>query len=230
MAVAAMICAAAVSSCQDQPAQQVPLSDDQLLYDQARLELPEQDQLEEMVDAYRRELYIEKYLNLLLEHKVEAVAEEECRRFYEEYGKDLKMEEAIVKGLIIKTPLQNRKNTQLHNWLVQLSKGKEDCMVELEQWCSQRAASYDNFMNYWVRLNRLTDQLPVTVVDPRQFLSIKAYEMDDQDYEYHFVVTDYRLAGEVQPYEWAKSNILELLVQRRRASFRDELIKQLREK
>lgn len=230
MAVAAIICAAAVSSCQDKPAQQVPLSDDQLLYDQARLELPEQDQLEEMVDAYRRELYIEKYLNLLLEHKVEAVAEEECRRFYDEFGKDLKMEEAIVKGLIIKTPLQNRKNTQLHNWLVQLSQGKEDCMVELEQWCSQRASSYDNFMNYWVRLNRLTDQLPVTVVDPRQFLSIKAYEMDDQDYEYHFVVTDYRLAGEVQPYEWAKSDILDLLVQRRRASFRDELVKQLREK
>lgn len=229
IAVAAL-CAAAVSSCQDNTQQPTPLTDDQLLYEQARHELPEQDKLEAMVDAYRQELYIEKYLNLLLEHKVEAVAEEECRAFYEEAGKELKMEEPIVKGLVIKLPLQNQKNTQLHNWLVQLSQGKEDCMAEVEKFCSQRASSYDNFMSYWVRLNHLTDQLPITVVEPRQFLAIKAYEIVDQDYEYHYVVTDYRLPGEVQPYEWAKSDILDLLVQRKRATFRDELIKQLREK
>ena len=205
------------------------MSDDELLYDVARRELPDQDLLNAQVEEYRQELFVQTYLNLMLQHKAEAVSEDECHAFYDQYGKELKLEEPIVKGLLVKVPAQAQRNKELHGWLTQLSQGKDECMAELEQYCAQRAAVYDNFSTQWVRLSRLTDYLPITVVEPRQFLSIKAYELNDQDYDYHFVVTDYRLNGEQQPYEWARQGILELLIEQKRDRFRHELVEQLKE-
>lgn len=219
----------AVVACHAPAADTAPKTDDQLLYEQARQELPEQDRLEIQVEEYRQELYIQNYLNLMLQAKAEAVSDDDCRSFFDQYGNDLKLEEPIVKGLVVKLPKSGRTNKELHGWLTQLSQGKDDCMPNLEQFCAQKAAVYDNFMSQWVRLSRLTDQLPITVVDARQFLAIKAYELNDQDYEFQFVVTDYRLAGEKQPYEWARQGILELLIQQKRETFRNELVKGLRE-
>lgn len=229
LAVAAL-CVAAASSCHEQHVAQEPLTDDQLLYAQARLELPDQDKLESQVEEYRQELYIQTYLNQMLQIRAEAVTDEECRQFFDQYGQDLKLDDPIVKGLLVKLPSSVQKNRDLQNWLTQLSQGKEDCMADLEHFCSQRAVVYDNFNSHWVRLSRLTDQLPITVVEPRQFLAIKAYSISDQDYEYQFVVTDYRLAGEKQPYEWARQGILELLIQQKRETFRNELLEGLRVK
>lgn len=229
MMAAAAFCLAAASSCQEQKVSEGPKSDDQLLFEQALQELPDQDLLEEQVEAYRQELFIQTYLNLMLQHKVDAVSEEDCKSFYDQFGQDLKLDEPIVKGILVKLPAQRTRNTQLHTWLTQLSQGKEDCMAELEQFCAQRAALYDNFNGQWVRLSHLTDQLPVTVVEPRQFLSIRAFDIIDQDYEYQYVVTDYRLAGEKQPFEWARQGILELLIQQKRENFRKELVEGLRQ-
>lgn len=205
-------------------------SDDQLLYEQSLKELPDQDLLDQQVQQYRQDLFVQTYVNLMLQHKAEAVTEEECRAFFDQYGAELKLEEPIVKGLLVKLPLQNTQDKQLDNWLTQLSQGKDECMADLAQFCDQKAAVYDNFCNQWVRLVHLTDYLPITVVEPRQFLSIKAYEMSDQEYEYHFVVTDYRLDGEKQPYEWARPGILDLLIEQRRDQFRHELVEQLKMK
>ncbi len=228
-AVAAIIGMATASSCLSKEDAKVPETDDELLFDRALKELPDQDLLEQQVQQYRQDLYVQTYLSLMLQNKAEAVTEEECRAFFDQYGAELKMEEPIVKGLVVKLPLQKTKDKQLHSWLSQLSQGKDDCMAELEQFCAQRAAVYDNFTGQWVRLAHLTDYLPITVVEPRQFLSIKAYELSDQDYEYHFVVTDYRLDGEQQPYEWARQGIQDLLIEQRRDQFRRELVEQLKE-
>lgn len=225
---AAAFCLAAASSCREGVEPQQERSDEALLYALARRELPDQDRLEQQVEDYRRDLYIQTYLNQKLLLKVEAVADEDCKAFYDRYGKDLKLDEPILKGLLVKLPLQNKKNQELHNWLTQLSQGKEECMADLERFCAQKASVYDNFCNQWVRLDRLTDQIPLTIVDPRQFLAIKAFETTDADFEYHFVITDYRLAGEVQPYEWARQGILELLIQQRRETFQKELVDELR--
>lgn len=229
-AVVVLIGVTAAVSCQQRKVAPRELSDDELLYQQSRQELPDQDLLEQQVEQYRIDLYVQTYLNQLLMAKSEAVTEQDCQTFFDEYGADMKLDENIVKGLIVKLPLQNRKNKELMSWLTQLSQGRDECMSELEQYCMQRAAHYDNFMSHWERLSRLTDQLPITVVEPRQFLAIKAYELSDQDYEYYFVVTDYRLEGERQPYEWAKSSIQELLVEKKRNSFRQELVNELRQK
>lgn len=225
---AAALGLAAASSCREEAPEQPERSDEALLYDLAKRELPDLDRLEQQVEDYRRDLYIQTYLNQKLLLKADAVADEDCKAFYDKYGKELKLDEPIVKGLLVKLPLQNKKNAELRTWLTQLSQGKEECLADLERFCAQKASVYDNFCNQWVRLNRLTDQLPITIVEPRQFLAIRAFETSDAEYEYHYVITDYRLAGEVQPYEWARQGILELLIQQRRETFRRELIEQLR--
>lgn len=226
----ATIGVAAVLSCKEEKIDQQALTDDQLLYEQAKLELPDQSKLEEAVESYRQELYTQTYLNMMLQHKAEAVTDEDCKVFFDQYGQDLRLEEPIVKGLLIKVPVQTQKNKQLQTWLTQLSQGKDEVMSELEQFCMQRAVVYDNFCSHWVRLSRLTDQLPITVVEPKNFLALKAYELSDQDYEYHFLVTDYRLEGEAQPYEWARQGILDLLIQQKRENFSKELVEQIRGK
>lgn len=225
-------CVAAASSCQDNKVEPAEQTDEQLLYAMAMRELPDRDMLDQQVEQYRHELYVQTYLNLMLRHHAEAVTDEECQAFYDQYGRDMKLDEPIVKGLLVKLPSNTSGQgvKELKNWMKQLSQGNDECLPDLELYCNQRAALADNCLSRWVRFDHIADQLPVTVVEPRQFLAIKTYEMTDQGYDYYLVVTDYRLPGEVQPYEWARQGILELLVERKRDTFRHELIEQIRNK
>lgn len=205
------------------------LTDEELLYQQALTSLPDLPEIERQVVRYRRQLVVERYLQQMLQSHVEAVSEADCRTYYDQDPKLLRLRSPIVKGLLVKLPATTRHASQLRDWMRQLSMGKTDCMADLDAYCQQRGVLYDTFLNQWADLSRLTDPLPVTVVDSHQFLAIKSYELSDDEYLYLFVVTDYRLAGEVQPFEYALPAIRNELMQQRRTAFRHQLIKALRQ-
>jgi len=109
-----------------------------------------------------------------------------------------------------------------------LSEGKTDCIEEFDQYGIHLAADYDNFFDTWVSMYRLTDKLPVTVVDPAQFLKLKTYEMKDENYYYLFVIKNFKLAGDIAPFEYSKADVYEMLVHQKRREIRTKLLQDLK--
>lgn len=204
--------------------------DEQMMYEQGLRNLPQLDQLNQQVEEYRRNLIIQNYENDLINSRMESViSEEESMEFYNKYQKQLRMEQPIIQGVFVKLLSNSSKIKEVKKWLEELNNGKTDCIEEFDQYGMHRAADYDNFFDTWVDLYRLTDKLPVTVVDAASFLKCKTYDLQDDDYHYLFVIKDYRLTGETQPYEFAKSDIYELLMQQRKKSERIKLLKEMKE-
>lgn len=203
--------------------------EEHIMFEQGLKNLPEIDKYNQQAEEYRRMLIAENYENELLRARMSAeITDEECHAFYDKYSKQLPLEQPVVQGVFIKLLLNSSKVGDVRKWLTQLNDGKTDCIEEFDQYGNQRAAEYDNFFDDWVDMHRLTDRLPVTVVDAQSFLKCKTYEMKDDDYYYLFVIKDYRLAGESAPYDFAKPDIIEILTQQKRQTVRHRLVEEIK--
>ena len=81
-----------------------------LIYEEAKKELGENEEINDMVEEYRKALIIHKYEQNLLDKKFSTQpSEEEMQTFYENNQKLLTVSNPIVKGMSMKIPA-SRKN------------------------------------------------------------------------------------------------------------------------
>ena len=204
--------------------------DKHIMYEQGMRNLPDIDQLNAQAENYRHNLIAQSYENELL--KVRAnneISIQDIQDFYDRYSKQLRLDHPIIQGVYVKLLQNTSKLDQVRRWMKSLNAGDQDIIPELDEFGNMRAVEYDNFYDQWVDMYQLSDKLPVTVVDAASFLKCKTYEMKDDQYYYLFVIRDYRLAGEIQPFEYAKSDVYDVLMHQRRQEFRRKLIEELRE-
>lgn len=204
--------------------------DQHIMYEQGMRNLPYIDQLNAQAENYRHNLIAQSYENELL--KVRAnneISIQDIQDFYDRYSKQLRLDHPIIQGVYVKLLQNTSKLDQVRRWMKSLNAGDQDIIPELDEFGNMRAVEYDNFYDQWVDMYQLSDKLPVTVVDAASFLKCKTYEMKDDQYYYLFVIRDYRLAGEIQPFEYAKSDVYDVLMHQRRQEFRRKLIEELRE-
>ena len=204
--------------------------DQRIMYEQGMRNLPDIDQLNAQAENYRHNLIAQSYENELL--KVRAnneISILDIQDFYDRYSKQLRLDHPIIQGVYVKLLQNTSKLDQVRRWMKSLNAGDQDIIPELDEFGNMRAVEYDNFYDQWVDMYQLSDKLPVTVVDAASFLKCKTYEMKDDQYYYLFVIRDYRLAGEIQPFEYAKSDVYDVLMHQRRQEFRRKLIEELRE-
>lgn len=202
--------------------------DEQMLYQQARKTLPNIKELEEQAQQYKYDLICQTYLIELMKSREEAIPDSVCLRYYQESGRQLKLESPIVKGFVMQVPAGNSQIKKVKGWLTEILDGKMEHVEELEQFCQQRCPYYDGFLETWDDLHRMSDHLPVVVVDERAFLKIGVHQMDEDDYTYLYMICDYRLTGEQRPFESALPDIREMLLLQRRKDARNLLLDELR--
>ena len=203
--------------------------DEQLLYQMGMKNLPNLDELERQAAQYRRDLIARTYQTERLAIYSDEVTDEECRTFYDKYRQRLKLDRPIVQGIYVRVLSNSTKVNDLKTWLKEILHGQMDHAEDLEQFCQQRAVDYDSFTDQWVDMRRLTDRLPNKVVDAGQFLKCQVYQMKDADYIHIFMVSDFRLKGEIQPFDFCQKELHDLLVQHKQTSLRGVLLQQLRD-
>lgn len=202
---------------------------EELIYQQGINHLGNYRELMQQVKQYERSLISQSYERALLETHEQDVSDEECEAFYAFYGNQMKLEEPIIKGFYVKIPADKKKQKSLKDWLVKLQKGDTDIMEELEQYCQLRAVDYDVFLEQWHPLSFVADRLPEQVVDASSFLKVKLYEMNDEEFDYLFLATDFRLEGENAPFEYILPEIRPILVNKRRRELLKSIYQEMRQ-
>ena len=202
---------------------------EQLLFQQGLRNVQNLDELERQVAQYRRDLIARTYPSERLAIYADEVSDDESYAFYEENKSQMRLKMPIIQGVFVQLPSKSNKAKDITNWLKQMQNGDMSNAEELEQYCLQRASYYDNFMEQWVDLTRLTDHLSMKIGEPARFLRRQVYQLKDNDYLYLFLITDFRLKGDEKPYEICHNDILELLVEKKQAYFRNQLQSDIRE-
>lgn len=204
------------------------MSADEKLYRQALSQTSDIEEVDRMVAEYRRRLIVERYIDRMIETHQVAVEDDDCQRYYDLVHRDLKLNESIVKGLLVQLPVKTPKSSPIRSAMKKVLTGDYEKIEELETYCIDHSMVYEQFVDTWRSMGQILSVIPIEVVSPKD-LKRGDFTFTDKDkqYEYHLLVTDYLKSGSEAPYEYVKSDILDFLAQRARSEYRKSLIEEI---
>ena len=199
---------------------------EELLYEMACKNLPDVERLEKLVQEYRRDLFCHEYRKRLSDERVAAsIPEDTLQQFYQEHSQEFKLHKPIVKGLLLKVPINAPQLQSLRQWV---KSAGVNGVEKIEKYAVKNAIGYDYFFDRWVWFDDIKDNIPYDFKDDNLFLSQnKTFEHIGEDMIYLLCIDSYLKAGDVMPYEFARSRVLEILLNEKRMEFNKELKREL---
>lgn len=199
---------------------------EELLYEMACKNLPDVERLEKLVQEYRRDLFCHEYRKRLSDERVAAsIPEDILQQFYQEHSQEFKLHKPIVKGLLLKVPINAPQLQSLRQWV---KSAGVNGVEKIEKYAVKNAIGYDYFFDRWVWFDDIKDNIPYDFKDDNLFLSQnKTFEHKGEDMIYLLCIDSYLKAGDVMPYEFARSRVLEILLNEKRMEFNKELKREL---
>ena len=196
---------------------------DVLMYEAAKRNVAQDPQIERMVADYKKDLLMHEYERRIVSERLNRkVPDEELENFYQQYASSLRLTEEIVKGLLVVLPLQAPHLDNVTKWVASPDSLAID---NIEKYVLQNAVSYDYFMDRWIPFSEVRRLWVQPIENSEDFLrSNKGFvQMEDSTKVGLLYLQEYKLVGDVKPYNYAKEEIVELLVNRRKV----ELVQKL---
>ncbi|MDR3705032.1 MAG: peptidylprolyl isomerase [Paludibacteraceae bacterium] len=191
---------------------------DALVYDHAERNISNQDEIEDLVEDYRKSLIIHQYQQNLIKEKLgDGPTDEQMLDFYNQNKDKFQLTNNIVKGIFIKVPLGAPKYANLQNWLRNFN---AKSVETVEKYSIQNATNYQYFGDKWTLFNDVVKDIPIKIEDQANFISRNKYiEVSDSRYHYIIRILSCQLSGSIEPYEMAKDKIQTILMNKLKNDF-----------
>ena len=196
--------------------------DEALLYRIAQKNIPDIERIDALVEKYRKDLIIFEYRKRLVNERVaQTFGEQEMIEYYEKNTDMFRLREAILKGLFLKVPENMPNLGQLKKWYCS---SKSDGVEKIEKYALKNVVIYDYFYDQWIPFEEIVSNIPYEFGDPETFLKTHSkLEFNKNGYWYLLNITEYRVPGEVMPFDFAQTQIQEILANSSRLEFNREL-------
>lgn len=203
--------------------------EDVLLYEQAKRNVGDTREIERLVENYRKTLLTHTYQRQLIAQQfADDITDEEMQSYYDSNKELFRLEQPMLKGLFIKVPVSA---PQLNNVRAWCRSGSQENIDKLEKYAMQNAARYEYFHNEWVSTPELADLMPLKIGELNSMVeSNKNIEYRDKEFIYLLSVSELIGKNEVKPFETARQEIKEILVNMRQVDYmkkvKDDLYEQ----
>lgn len=188
----------------------------QLLLEKAEINLEDKKfQFEDLVKKYREDLYINSYKEAAVSEYLDTnLTEADIQKFYDESGKDFKLNEDLIKLKYIKiaTDVLNKSE------LIKLFKSKEkDDLEELQSMEMELISSHLND-SIWVKYSDLISKVPVLASEDKSRLlkKDKFIEKEDSLNVYLVTIKDVLGRNEVAPKSYIEPTIKQMILHQRK--------------
>ena len=181
--------------------------------------------LDDLVEAYRRSLYIHTYEERLIQQRMpKHVADTLVEAFYQSHADRFILKESIVKGALLVVPIGAPDLNKLKKKLQSID---ETSIEDIEKYAYKYATGYELFLDEWRTANQLLLRMPFEKNTLDQELKKSSQiVMQDSINTYILQVTDKHLQGSNMPMDYARAEIEKILLQQRQSEF----LRQEREK
>lgn len=176
-------------------------------------------QIEELVEDYRRSLYIHEYEQLLVSQRMSQLIEDTLvDAFYSQHKQQLVLSEMILKGALLVLPNQAPDLPKLRKYLGDLDDAKS--MEWIEKYVYQYGVGYELFVEDWKKSEEVLACMPLEQEELSKLLhKSKLVEVKDSVNTYLLEVLDYRSVGSVMPLDYAREDIEKNILGARRHAF-----------
>ena len=202
---------------------------DVLLYENAKRNITNRREINELLAVYEKSLVIQQYKQKMLEQRVPKIfSDEELQEFYSTYGDQFSLTENFITGLLLVVPINAPNIDRVRTWV--RSGNNTKSLENIERYSLQNAISYEYFGNEWKPLSEILSKTAFYTDNPTAFVKQKNYyETQDSTRLYFLRIIEYRTIGEQQPFEAAKQQIINIMLNKKRHDFinnlNDELYK-----
>ncbi len=188
-------------------------AEDILLYSNATARTNER--IEAMVSDYRRTLYAQAYEErLVAKHMPKAVADSAVAAIYEQMPDRFKLDESILRGVLVVVPKDAPNVSKLRQWLVRLK------LDDIEKYVYQNASGYELFTDKWMTTTEVISQIPVERTELESKLrNSDRIEAADSAKTYILQITDKHMRGEAMPLDYARPLIEKIILNERQVGF-----------
>ena len=191
---------------------------DVLFHQKATENVVSTDEIDRMVENYRKSLIQNLYQDrLITQQLVPTISDAEVLEFYNKEQALFELNEPFVKGFYVKMPVKAPKTRDVRNWC--LRKGQED-LEELEKLCSENGYEYQFFMEQWLPFDDLVYKLPLTgqqLMD--RLLKNGTIEFKEDKFNYFVCADSILKRNDTKPIEMVSNEIKELLLNSKKAKF-----------
>ena len=116
----------------------------------------------------------------------------------------------MLQGLFIKVPLTAPQLSNVRKWY---KTETHEAVEHLEKYSLQNAVKYEYFYDKWVSLADVLDLIPLKVADTEEYIDKnRQIELKDTAFYYFLNVSDFRPTGEQEPFEAARSQVKDMLL------------------
>ncbi len=189
-----------------------------LLFNKARNNIPDNAEIDKLVEHYRKALIMHTYQQALIHQQLSAtISDTEMETYYEKNQALFKVERPLMKGLFIKVPLKAPQLANVRRWY---KNPAQDAVEHLEKYSLQHAVKYEYFYDKWIPVSEMLDLMPLNVKDTDgYFQNHRHIELKDTAYCYFLNVADYRAIGDQEPYESARNQVKDILMNMKQVEF-----------
>jgi hypothetical protein len=190
---------------------------DILVYERAKRNISNKEEIDKLVEDYRKTLVLQQYQQSIIEQQLNAdLSDEQLQEFYTQYTNEFVLSEPIIKGLFLKVPMGAPNLQNLRGWLNSLS---SKSLENIERYCVQNASTYDYFADRWVNLSEVSKNISIPVGSNDILSKNRLIEVQDSTFRYFLFVQDYKAAGATAPFDAAKEKIRMSLINKKRIDF-----------
>ncbi len=199
---------------------------DVLMYENAKRNITNQQEIDDLVESYRKSLTIHQYQQKMIEQRLSSEpTEEELKAFYDQYSDQLVLKENIIQGLLLIIPQTAPNMNSVRSWV---QSGNTKSLENIEKYSIQNAISYDYFGDKWMSFTEILKKIPVQVQDPASYVATNHFvETSDSLQHYFLRISAFHTIGQVEPYEMAKDRISNILQNKHKADFISKFEKDL---
>lgn len=193
-------------------------AEDILLFDIAQENIRDNEAVEKLVQNYRKSLIVHAYQQELINQRLSSnVPEDEIARFYEENKELFVVKRPLIKGLFIKVPLNAPQLNDLRKWY---RTETYEAVEKLEKYSLLNAVSYDYFYDRWTPVIEILGKMPLKEANPEQYINRnRNIELQDTAFHYFLNVTDYLKPGDQEPYDFARTEAKDMVVNTKKIDF-----------
>ena len=190
---------------------------DELLYSKAQKSFRDDQDIEELVNEYRKSLVISKFKQKLLDdNKIKPTAEE-IAKYYEQHKNELLLDEPILKGALLQVSRNAPKIEQLRTAMKKMDNAS---IEKIEKYSLQYAINYDFFTDKWLTLNDIAQRAPIPQGNKDAFVASKNfYEIQDSLSIYFLSIKEFRMSGAEMPLEKVNELIINILITQKSLQF-----------